>query len=273
MNNEEQRKFKRKIAKRPDIQEYMRKYRWVKDRLKVFLCNKGQTSSCSDEYLDKLANKDIDKYLWNYKPSDTDTERENQFIEILNHCSGKTKKTFGDKYGFIMNLAASIAFIAVIIAAGIHFSRMKDNQHYGDALFTQYFQPYEDQVLTELNSSYNNFAPVKPGINSDNHIFHNEELKTILRNSDMKKEDILMISVSLIENEEYSLAHLYLHDLLEDADTKITNAARWYLALLDIRKGKYKKAGQNLNLLCNSNNFYTRESCYLLENLKKKTID
>jgi len=273
LDKEKIKKFEKEIKKRPDIREFIKTYRWLDANLKIYFSQKEKESEFDNEYQrnDEIKN-DIYKYLVNYEKKDNDPE--SGFLEVLNKCCHPGKQKFRINYNLLLNIAASGVFIFLIISAILNFSGTSYNEKNGNMIFNDNFSPAEDPNIENLNSFYVTLinADKNKGNPSKRH-FQISESTTILRNGSVNSEDLLLISLALMEKEEFGMAEIYLKELLNDPDINIKNSARWYLALTEIKTGQYEKAIRNLNFLCEKKNSYMKPSCTILKTLKEKNID
>ncbi|MFW5820639.1 MAG: hypothetical protein ACOCWA_05075 [Bacteroidota bacterium] len=273
LDKEKIRKFEKEITKRPDIREFIKTYRWLDANLKIYFSQVEKESEFENGYQrnDEIKN-DIHKYLVNYEKKDNDPE--SRFLEILNNCYHPGRQKFRANYNLLLNIAASGFFIFMIISAILNFSGTSFNQKNGNQIFNDNFSPAEDPNIENLNSSYVTIYNVdKNNVNPSKRGFQISESTTIMREGSVNSEDILLISLALMEKEEFGMAEIYLRDLLNDPDVNIKNSARWYLALTEIKTGQYEKAFHNFNFLCEKKNSYMKPSCTILKTLKEKNID
>lgn len=272
LDKKDRKSFKKKIEKKPEIQRFLNEYLWLEAGLKKYFRHKKESNSKENgKKLDEEIKKDINKYFKNYNTGNPD--REKDFISILNKAAGKNEKISGNIYSLILNIAATIVFIFLIIAAVVHFSEDNARKQIGEQLFTENFQPAKDENILNMQSSYVKAESGKLVLNESPGSSLNNEFNTVLRNAGISMEDLLLVSLALIENGETSLARIYLTDIAEIPDPEYHYPAIWYLAVLEIKDANYEKAILKLKQLCESNNSYTYNSCELLKTLDKNNIN
>ena len=272
LDKKEEKKFLKELRNRPDIEQFMNTYHWIDGGLDLYFDHyhtKENEKNIND--IDEIAIKNIEKYLVNYKPSGQNNEQE--FRKRLNHVMHEEKKHSTFHLGFILNIAASLAFIALIIAGMIHFSEVKRSRRFQQGLYANYFKPKEDNFLKSLDTDFS--LPTDPenkNIESENFLSHSDELM-ILRDGNTSPQDVLILSVSLILKKDYALADEYLTGLADINIPQVSDAARWYLSLSKIEQGDIKKAMHYLQILCSESLLYKEHSCELLKNLENKATD
>lgn len=272
LDSNDRKKFKKKIKKRPDIQSFIKDYKWVEAGLEQYVkYNKTSRSNEDSKELDEEVIEDINKYLINYRSGSPDHEKD--FLSELNNITATDKRNTGRIYSLVLNLAASFLFIVLIISAMMHFSKINEKKNIGEQLFKENFQPAKDENILSIKSAYVITEAGKLVFNSSQDSFLDKELNTILRNNETEKNELLVISLALIEKEDFSLARLFLQDLVDNHDPRFYNPARWYLALLEIKLANYEDAIMILSQLCESKNSYAPSSCELLKSLDKNNID
>ncbi|MGC9341926.1 MAG: hypothetical protein ACP5E3_04440 [Bacteroidales bacterium] len=273
LNKEERDKFITDIKKKPDIHDFIKEYRWLESRLKEYTeqKNKPKGNKKKEVDLDDLVQSDIDKYLKFYQPENPG--REKDFLNKLNQSRLNREKKPGRSYGLILNIAATVALIALLIAGLIHVNKNNRNNEFNSNLFADYFTPWEDGNIKEYKSSFVTIDKNSLNLTEEGKNISKYHLNTILRSNRMSNEDLLMISVLLIQENEESIAESYLLDIIEKSQDQLAISARYYLSLLYIKHGAIDKSIQNLEILCNENNSYTSLSCKLLGTLDKKNLD
>jgi hypothetical protein len=273
LNKEESDEFLKKIKTRTDIQDFMKEYRWIDSKLKSYSIPKQahENGDNEDPDLNRLAIKDIHKYYKNYKCRDRENEEE--FILKLNQIPSFTQKKAGINLGFFLNLAATLAFLAIIVTAIIHIVRNTRAEEYYSNLFAEYFTPYYDIQVQQIDSEYVIRGNNSLDLSERGKIIDKQNIVTLLRSDRMDIEDMLLISIILIQEDELVLAGSYLSGIIEKSDSSIAESARWYLALIHLRQGNTEEAVLNLEVLCNENSSYTAKSCKLLGTLYKKSLD
>lgn len=270
LNKKEGDEFLDKIRNRIDIQHFMKEYEWIDSRLKIYFNQKEKVKDGGqrDSDLNQMVNQDILKYHKYY--SSGDYEDEEMFLAKLKHITSSPEKKSGKSIGLILNIAASIVFMAIIIAAVTNLVKHNRAEKHNLRLFTEYFTPYEDKLVLDFDSDYiikNNHSL---NFSEKGEFLDKQNLTPLLRSDRMNPEDILLISIILIQENELELAKSHLSDILEKSNDSITESARWYLALVFLRQGNLDKSSQNLEILCKENTSYTSKSCKLLGIINKK---
>ncbi len=272
LDKKDRKSFKKKIETKPEIQKFLNDYMWLEAGLKKYFRHKKESKSKENvKKLDEEIKKDINKYLKNYKTGNPD--REKDFISILNTAAGKDEKNSGNIFSLILNIAATIVFIFLIIAAVVHFSENNVKKQTGEQLFTENFQPAKDENILNMQSSYVKAESGKLIFSESPGSFLNNEFNSVLRNAGISMEDLFLVSLALTENGETSLARIYLTEIAENRDPEYYYPAIWYLALLEVKDANYEKAILKLRQLCESNNSYANASCELLKTLDKNNIN
>lgn len=273
LNEEERVQFINDIKNRPDIHEFIQEYRWLESRLNKYLDQKnnpdGKEKKETD--LDDLTRADIDKYLKYHQNKNKDREKE--FLAMLTQNRLERENASVKNYSFILNIAASIALLALIIGGLLHVINVNKSKEYNSNIFAEYFSPWEDGNIREYESSFVIIENNGLNLTKKGQDISTDQLNTILRSDRMSSEDILLISILLIQENELSMAETYLKDILEKSAGKLSESARYYLSLLYIRKGALDKSIQNLEIICEENGGYSDVSCKLLGTLNKKNLD
>ena len=273
LNKNQEEEYKRDIQNRHDLTEFIRIYRWIEKKLKLYFNQYPKEDSvlAYEREINRAAIADIQKYLKNYtSPPLADEEI---FLKKVREASGSNKSFFHRNSSLIVNVAAGIALAALITSALLHIYTTRKNLKVQTQLFTHYFQPMQDPYLKTLNPD----LYAIPGNEVKNPTGRNSgtlpEYGLILRNGHVKPEDLLLASAILIQKDELIMAETYLKGLLEDTVPPLSDAVHWYMAMLKLNEGKAAEAVHYLKVLCKKSSGYSVSSCAILQALEKMGLD
>lgn len=272
LSKEEEDNFRNNIKNEPEIQEFLHNYSGIEEGLHAYLQNKyspGKKQPPKDD-LDNSTHKDIQKYLIDYDKSYS--EKEKNFLNKLRKISKGPQKKTGN-FGIILNIAATIAFVALIVAGILHFINSKRLLKDNDVLFAENFQPLNDDYLKQVNSAFVVLDSGKLNLTEKGQTISEKSLNSVLRDGNMSQEDILLIAILLIQKGEFEIASEYLSDIIERSQEPLNHSARWYMSLIDIKEGKLVEASIILEILCQDYGQYGPRACQLLETLDKKNLN
>lgn len=273
LDKNQEKEYKRDIQNRHDLAEFIRIYRWIEEKLKLYFNQypKEDSNLAYEREINRAAIADIEKYLKNYTVPPKANEE--IFLKKIREASASKKSFFLRNSSLIVNVAAGIALAALITAALLHSYTTRKNLKVQKQLFAHYFQPMQDPYLKTLNPDLYAFPGNEVKNPADRNSSALPESGLIFRNDQVKPEELLLVSAILIQKEELGMAETYLKGLLEDTVPPLSDAVHWYMAMLKLNEGKAVEAVHYLEVLCKKSSGYSVSSCAILEALEKMGLD
>ncbi|MCF8380473.1 MAG: hypothetical protein K9H49_12910 [Bacteroidales bacterium] len=252
LSRKERKKFIKEIKNNPEIKEYLSQRKFLEAKLSEYYAK--------EKNLNKEVEHDIQVYFKNY-PYHSKSEKE--FKDILASLSAPERKKRKISNQLLLNLAAALALL-IIIGFGFanRFLQNKNQKKYLN-LYAQFFEPDNDfssdsiHFIGNESLSYSQLA----SFNSD---IINEKFSNIVRSGTYDDISLVYLSVLLIKNGDEKLALSHLNEIMEFANSEVSDLARWYIALINLKVSEIDAAIENLTILCDGSSVYKEKACELL---------
>jgi hypothetical protein len=138
----------------------------------------------------------------------------------------------------LIRMAAVLVIIISVPAVLFYIDKSADK-----GIFNDYYAPYNHENITGIyrgidSEQYSPFVLYSTG----NYTLALPKLRQLLKENPADLQARLLLSISLIEERQFTEAELELTEILVASDFYFRDDALWYLALLSVRKGDFEKA-------------------------------
>ena len=250
--------FENDLKNNLEIREYVQRRKLLDKKLDEYFQGNSK--------IDRNTKKDIQEYLHHYDTVKSDKEAE--FINILDKLSKEKTKTRFISKSFILNLAATIALLVIIgIGLSNKFTQSNNKNKYAD-LFTQYFQPENDFYFPDMDSAtiQSKKYPVSENFNPTQ--LYNQ-FNNIVRSGSYNDISLVYISLLLVDKGEEDKALEQLEDIMLNAGPSVSDISRWYYSLLNLKIGKKNTSLNNLHIICSGSSEYSERACSLIKDISE----
>jgi hypothetical protein len=226
----------------------------------------GRIDSDLAEKLNSIQKLEIHDDLYKYHDhySNAKNRGEEKLARLVKSIAGQNERSKHRNVMSILNIAASLSLV-IIITTGIFYlikeKRMNKNH---ELIFTTYFHPEADPGLNPIISQagYSSYDEVV-----QKYKIRGGRAENILRNNEQTNFELLIKAILYIEPENYNQATDYLSIAMESYNSEISEASKWYYALILIKNNDLQNALSMLNQISSSESLYSNRAKQLIERL------
>ena len=209
---------------------------------------------------------DLDQFFYNYEGEISKEEKE--LISFLRNKRSGNDESKNKKNRLFLGIAASLVLLLTLSIGLKKLVTFKMNNNISQAIFKEYYQPETDPNILEIIPQNYKF---KKNILINNNSGKKAELKInfeALRSGEKSEEELINISIVLIQDRKYQLASSNFESLLNCENEKISTMAKWYYTLLQIKLKNPEIAIEYLEMIENSNSGYADKAREIYKKLK-----
>ncbi len=224
--------------------------------------NNFQSYSLVEEEIDEML-RDEDSYQLRLALNRVEKEYLNSETDF--------KHNFSDRFfkkGYIYAFAAGIAILVGII--GVTRLMIKSSDSNCDALFSQYYQPYQSDFASRSDEVVvNNLYLAFQAYETKDYDKAVELFSKVISVDESVQMAYFYRGVSSIETGDYKLAIESLSKLCKNESNPYYSQAQWYTALTWLKLNNAELAKPHLIWLASNDRYYGNKAKEILEKLKK----
>ena len=158
--------------------------------------------------------------------------------------------------------AVAASVILLIVAGLFVYNGTPDNNE----LYAEYFDPYEDMILTrgDISNSESLLIAGMEAYNNEEFTTASEKLNDYLLNNNENKGVALYLGIAQMQIGKYSEAAISFG--LAQQDVKFKQQAQWYEALLYVKSNQTEKARSLLEIIGKNTDHYQSENAQSILN-------
>jgi tetratricopeptide (TPR) repeat protein len=222
-----------------------------------------------------LTDKELLDLMTIYKESDF-AIRNKELLDFIKESkkAGKDyfKKSKVRKIYLSTKTGVTIAASFLILMGLIYFLIMSFNRKNPEKLFTEYFKPYNKQVLRSNNGEPDNFHIGCIKYTEKNYTDAIEHFRIHLKKFPDNNITRIYLANAFLAKEQIDESLALLNEIQNSNDMELYNASNWYTALIYLKTNKLQKSKLYLhNIISSKNEMYKAESEKLLEDIENIT--